>query len=131
MQTRVQISIFLENRPGALQRVAQMLAEQGINVLGVSVSDAIDHAVVRMVVNDATRADHLLGEAGVLVLEHEVIELTLANEPGKLARVAGKLHQAGININYAYGTTGGHGDHVIFLNTTDHPKTVKVLAELG
>lgn len=131
MQTRVQISIFLENRPGALQRVAETLGEQGINVLGFSVSDAIDHAVVRMVVDDATRAAHLLGEAGVLVLEHEVIELKLANEPGRLARVAGKLHQAGININYAYGTTGGRGDHVIFLNTTDHPATLKVLADLG
>ena len=101
------------------------------NVLGFSVSDAIDHAVVRMVVDDATRAAHLLGEAGVLVLEHEVVELKLANEPGKLADVAGKLNEAGININYAYGTTGGSGDHIIFLNTTDHPKTMKVLAKLG
>ena len=130
MNTCTQISIFLENRPGALERVATALGEQDINILGFSVSDAIDHAVVRMVVNDANKAAHLLGEAGVLVLEGEVIELHLDNTPGRLASLAGALQEAGINLNYAYGSTGGTGEHVIFINTTDHARTREVLAAL-
>ena len=77
METKTQLSIFLENRPGTFQRVAESLGEQGINVLGFAVNDAIDHAVVRMVVDDPTKAIHLLEEAGVLVLEAEVLEVQL------------------------------------------------------
>lgn len=131
MDTKTQISIFLENRPGTFQRVAESLGKQGINVLGFAVNDAIDHAVVRMVVSDPVKATHLLEEAGVLVLEAEVLELNLANQPGKLAAVCGQLQTAGININYAYGSTGGEGMHVIYLSTTDLAKTREVLGSIA
>jgi hypothetical protein len=131
VETQTQLSIFLENRPGTFQRVAESLGEQGINVLGLAVSDAIDHAVVRMIVDDPTKAVHLLEEAGVLVLEAEVLELNLSNEPGKLAAVCGALQGADININYSYGSTGGSGSHVIYLSTTDLPKTREVLGPIA
>jgi hypothetical protein len=131
VETQTQLSIFLENRPGTFQRVAESLGEQGINVLGFAVNDAIDHAVVRMIVDEPTKAVHLLEEAGVLVLEAEVLALNLANQPGRLAAVCGALQEAGININYAYGSTGGEGSHVIYLSTTDLDKTREVLGSIA
>jgi len=65
------------------------------------------------------------------VLEAEVLALNLANQPGKLAAVCGALQEADININYAYGSTGGEGTHVIYLSTTDEAKAKAVLGPIA
>ena len=68
MKTVKQLSLFLENKPGTLVAVCRALADEKINFQAMSVSDAVDHAVVRMVVSDPRRAVHLLGERGEQVL---------------------------------------------------------------
>src|ERR1041385_7038243 len=101
-----QLAIFLENKPGALGRVCEALAQAGINISALTVSDTVDHSVVRMVVSDPTKALMLLGERGVLALENEVLVMETANEPGVLAKIADRLAGAEVNIEYAYMATG-------------------------
>jgi hypothetical protein len=105
MKTVRQLSLFLENKPGTLAAVCEELSKRQINILALSVSDAVDHAVVRMVVNDPRRAVHLLGEHGVLVIERDVLMLEGRNRPGELATIARKLADHKINIEYAYSAT--------------------------
>jgi hypothetical protein len=100
-----QLSLFLENKPGALAAVCQALAKKKINIFAISVLDAVDHAVVRMVVSDWHKATHLLGDHGVLVIEREVILLEGRSRPGELASIAKKLADHKINIEYAYSAT--------------------------
>ncbi|HUK82992.1 MAG TPA: ACT domain-containing protein [Verrucomicrobiae bacterium] len=100
-----QLALFLENKPGTLAAVCQALADQNINIHAISISDAVDHAVVRMVVSDPTKAMHLLGEHGVLVVEREVLTVEGRSRPGELARIAKKLADHKINIEYAYSAT--------------------------
>ena len=102
-----QLSVFLENKPGTLARVSDALAARGINIVAFSISDAVDHGVLRMVVSDPIQAAHLLGDGGMMVLESDVLAVDLPNRPGALARLAEKLSKARVNIEYAYGTTGG------------------------
>ncbi|HBA40181.1 MAG TPA: amino acid-binding protein, partial [Deltaproteobacteria bacterium] len=102
-----QLSVFLENKPGTLARVSGALAVQGINIVAFSISDAVDHGVLRMVVSNPIQAAHLLGDGGMMVVESDVLALDLPNKPGALARLAEKLSKARVNIEYAYGTTGG------------------------
>ncbi len=97
-----QLSLFLENKPGTLAAVCRALADENINIQAISVSDAVDHAVVRLVVNDPRRAVHLLGERGVLVVERNVLMIECRNQPGMLATTARKLATNKINIEYAY-----------------------------
>src|SRR6266536_707017 len=85
IETATQLAIFLANRPGALARVCEALANAKINIHALATSDTVDHSVVRMVVSDPTKALMLLGEAGVLALEAEVLMIETANEPGVLA----------------------------------------------
>ena len=68
VETATQLAVFLANRPGALARVCEALANAGINIYALATSDTVDHTVVRMVVSDPTKALMLLGEAGVLAL---------------------------------------------------------------
>jgi hypothetical protein len=104
MQVRTQLSVFLENRPGTLAAMCEALAQRGINLLALSCADAVDHAVVRIVPDRAQDAVHVLGEAGMLVIENDVVVADVPNVPGALGRMARRLAEAGINIEYAYCT---------------------------
>ena len=105
MKVEKQLSLFLENKPGRLAAVCQALADEKVNILAISVSDAVDHAVVRMVVNDPHKAIHLLGEHGVLVIERDVLLVEGRSRPGELAAIAKALAKHKINIEYAYSAT--------------------------
>ncbi|MEO8207229.1 MAG: ACT domain-containing protein [Chthoniobacterales bacterium] len=85
-----QLAIFLENRPGALVAVCDALAEAAINIYGMTVSDTVDHAVVRLVVSDSRKAVSVLEAHGALVVEDEVLMLENDNRPGGLSSVARK-----------------------------------------
>jgi len=106
LETTTQLAVFLENRPGALTRVCEALAKAGINIHALTVSDTVDHAVVRMIVSDPTKALMLLGERGVLAFENDVLFIDASNELGVLARIADALSRAEVNIEYAYFASG-------------------------
>jgi hypothetical protein len=125
MATFTQLSVFLENRPGTLAAVLHALAARDVNVLGISVAAGIDHAVVRMVVDDDRKAIHVLGEAGVLVVESEVIGVPLKHQPGALAKLARKLADAKLNIEYAYGTSARSAKSAYLFVHVDDPKKAK------
>jgi len=102
-----QLAIFLENQPGALCRLTQDLLSQNINIEAVSVMDSIDHAVIRLVVDKPIEAMHRLGEVGVLVIDTDMIRLPLSNSPGALNKIATKLLEEKVNLEYAYGSATG------------------------
>ncbi len=125
-----QLSIFLENKPGVLAEVGAMLSDHGINIRGISISDTVDHAVVRMIVDQPQKAIHLLGEHGALVVETEVLEVKLVDEPGSLSRLAEKFAEAHVNIEYAYGTSNGPA--TLYVRVSDIPRAMELLsAEAG
>jgi hypothetical protein len=128
MKTTTQLSVFLKNEPGVLASICKALAERKINILGMSVSDAIDHAVLRLVVNKPEQAAHLLGDRGMLVLEIDVLQLALPNKPGTLGKIAAKLARSKVNIDYAYAAgASGVSRSTIFMKVSDPRKAARVL----
>jgi hypothetical protein len=117
-----QLALFLENKPGTLSKVCDALAAAKINIYAISVSDAVDHAVVRMVVDDSHKALHLLGEHGVLVVERDVLMLEGRNKPGELAAIAAKLAKNKVNIEYAYSATPPNALTGAMILRVDNPK---------
>jgi hypothetical protein len=131
IEPATQLAVFLANRPGALARVCEALAQAQINIHALATSDTVDHTVVRMVVSDPTKALMLLGEAGVLALETEVLMIETANEPGVLAKIAERLGDTEVNIEYAY-LAGGRGAEkgLIVLRPSDVEKAQNALRDL-
>src|SRR5882762_7578726 len=131
VETSTQLAVFLANRPGALARVCEALAKAGVNIHALATSDTVDHTVVRMVVSDPTKALMLLGETGVLALESEVLMIDAANEPGVLAKMAERLAEAKINIEYAYMATGANASKgLIVLRPSNVQKAREALKDL-
>src|SRR5213078_254652 len=128
MQITKQLAIFLDNRPGMLARLADALAEAKINIYAISTSDTVDHSVIRLVVSDYRRAMHVFEEHGTLVVEDDVLLIEGDNKPGSLARVAHKLADAKINIEYAYCATPPDAKKgLLILRISDVKKALKVL----
>lgn len=120
MEIVKQLAIFLENKPGALFRLTKDLAEKGINILAISVSDTVDHAVVRLIVDKPEKATFALEETGALVVEKDLLKVCVENKPGKLAEFCGKLEEKGINIEYAYGSCSCSGGEVtVYIRVID------------
>jgi hypothetical protein len=122
MKTVKQLSLFLENKPGTLASVCNELAAQKINIFAISVHDAVDHAVVRLVVSEPHKAAHLLGEHGVLVIESDVLMIEGRNKPGELAEIAQKLAAHRVNIEYAYSATPPDATRGAMILRVDNPK---------
>lgn len=123
-----QLSVFLKNRPGTLSGICKHISDAGINILGFSVSDTIDHAVVRMIVDEPVRTLHLLGDSGILVIENDVLAISLKNETGQLSGLAEKLGGSGVNIEYAYGgIQEGDDSGVLFMRVSDAKKALDLL----
>ena len=105
MQITKQLAIFLDNRPGMLARVADALAADKINIYAIAISDTVDHSVIRLVVSDYRKALHVFEAHGTLVVEDDVLMVEGSNKPGELARMAHKLADAKVNIEYCYSAT--------------------------
>ena len=129
MRVETQLSAFLENKAGVLASLAADLARHGISIRALTIANLVDHAVVRLVVSDARKALHLLGDRGVLVTSSDVLAIDIPDEAGALADVARQLARAGVNIEYAYGsgpTRGGRA--VVYVHPSDLRKARAALA---
>ncbi len=128
MHITKQLAIFLDNRPGMLARVAAALAEAKINIYAITTSDTVDHSVIRMVVSDYRKALHLFEAHGTLVVEDDVLMIEGDNRPGSLARIAQRLADAKVNIEYGYCATPPDARKgLLILRVNNAKKALKVL----
>jgi hypothetical protein len=102
MERRIQLALFLANKPGTLADVCDALAEANVNIIALTISDTVDHAVVRMVVSEPKKALGIFEERGTLVVENDVLVIETGNKPGAFSVIARKLASKKINIEYAY-----------------------------
>ena len=130
METVTQLAVFLANKPGTLAAVCDALASEKINIFALTVSDTIDHAVVRMIVSDPKRALSIFEQHGTLVVENEVLLLDLQdNKPGTLSEIAKKLAEKNVNIEYAYlATAKTSRKGLLVLRPNDLKKAIEILS---
>ena len=129
MKTATELSLFLENKPGALAAILADFKKHHVNLEAISIVDHTDHALVRMVVTDKRRALDVLEGAGLLVIAADLLRIEAANRPGALGEVATKLARAKINIQYLYGSVGISTRANLFLRVSDITRARKVLGQ--
>ena len=96
-----QLTVSLENQPGKLAQMAQVLADAKVNIVALLVGSSTGPQVV---VDDIRKAKKALDKAGMSYTEGSLEQFELNNKPGALAEVAGKLAKKGLNIDSAYAT---------------------------
>jgi hypothetical protein len=97
-----QLSLFLENKPGALRAPLDTLAEAGIDLLTMSLADTASFGILRFIVRDPELARKVLEEAGMVAKVTDVIAVEVENRPGGLAHVLDIIEVAGLGVEYMY-----------------------------
>jgi hypothetical protein len=128
MHIAKQLALFLENRPGMLARVCDALGEAKVNIFAISTSDTVDHSVIRMVVSDTRKAVAVFEEHGTLVIEDDVLMIEGDNKSGSLAKIAHRLAEASVNIEYCYcATSPGAKKGLMIMRCSNAQKALKAL----
>ncbi len=131
MPIEKQLSVFMENKPGRLSTICGLLADADINIHAMSVHDTVDHAIVRLIVDNPTKALILLEEEGVYIIPQDVVVLSTDNKPGIISSIAKKLFRADINIEYAYCTaTKNQENGCLVIKTKDAEQTLEILEDI-
>lgn len=128
MPIEKQLSIFLENKPGVLTRVCSTLADTDINIFAMSVHDTVDHAIVRLIVDNPNKALLILESQGLHIMTQDVVVLNIDNKPGIISTLAKRLYRADINIEYAYCTATKNQEFgCVVIKTKDAEQTHEIL----
>lgn len=126
-----QLSVFVEDQPGTLAAIANLLGEKGINIYALTLAEGLGHGYVRMVVDKHDEAVKVLRAAEELTIERDVILLELSNQPGSLGRVGETLAASGVNLEYAYCAGGPSVDKgLVVVRADDSSKALRVLQQL-
>ncbi len=134
MQHVKQLSFFIPNRLGALQRILAKLDEQPVRICAISILDAADHAVVRLIVNRPAPAMTALIEQGVPVFESELLGVALRPDRPEIGirRVLAALLAAEVKVEYVYALiVRVAGRPIVALHVDDPELAGKVLTDLG
>ncbi|MDO4749637.1 MAG: ACT domain-containing protein [Eubacteriales bacterium] len=102
-----QISVFLENTPGALCAMTGVLANNDIDMRALSMAETKDFGIARIIVDNVYKATTVLKDAGYVHSVTSVLGVAIPDEPGGLNRVLEILSDAGINVEYMYAFLGG------------------------
>jgi len=125
-----QISIVLDNVPGAMSHVSEILGREGVNIRAISVADTSDISTVRFVVDDPVRALNILKANGFPTKETDVLAVETPDHPGGLNAVLKPLKTGNINVHYLYphlGRVGGQA--VVILGVDKLEEAQKVLQQ--
>jgi len=125
-----QISVFLENKPGRLARLAEAIIDADVNILALNIAEAGDFGIVRMLVNNPKTAYEELQKKGFTVSSIDVIGIKIKNEPGVLHKIAKVLGDANINIDYAYAYSG-NSDAYLILRVSNLNEAISNIEKIG
>ncbi|MFN3383955.1 MAG: ACT domain-containing protein [Archaeoglobaceae archaeon] len=126
-----QISVFVENKPGRLSAVTEVLFGKGINLRAFMIADAGDFGIIRMVVDKTDEAYKALKEAGFTVAVNEVLAVEVEDRPGELFKISKALGDAGVNIEYVYAFTSEKHKALIIFRVSDNEKAKQILEKMG
>jgi hypothetical protein len=125
-----QISIILDNVPGALSNASEVLGREGVNIRAISVADTSDMSTVRFVVDDPQKALNILKTHGYRTRETEVLAVETPDHPGGMNAVLRPLKDAGINVHYLYPHLGrASGQAIVILGVDKTEEAQKVLQQ--
>lgn len=105
-----ELEVSTANKVGMLAEVSGLIADTGVNITAISAYATGNEAIFRIVTNDNAKAKDILTQKGYKVKENEVVMVNLPDKVGQAKEIANKIKQAGINLDYIYGSTCGCAD---------------------
>jgi hypothetical protein len=121
-----EIRLFMPNKVGLLSEVSTAIAKAKVNINTICAYAMENNAFFMLTTNSNAKAKKALALLGFGIEEKDVIQVEVPNRPGELQKVAKKIADAGVDIEYMYATTGG-GKATCVFKTADDQKAMKVI----
>ena len=125
-----QVSVFLENKPGTLNKLTEVLAVHNINIRALSLAETSEFGIVRMLVNDVFEATNVLKENNFVATLAPVLAYAVEDKAGDLNAILEKFTAADVNIEYMYAFAGKERAYMIF-RVNDTKKAESFLNDKG
>ena len=120
--------VLMEDRPSTLGKTCQALADRGVNILALQSFPIGGKSVTRFIVDNPTTAKTVLDSERLTYVEAEIAQARIPHRPGEIARLASRLGDANININYAYcGLEPGTNTPLVFFGVAEADKAAPIL----
>lgn len=127
-----QLSVFLENNPGTLRAMTELLGKGGVDLLALSVADTQSFGIVRMIIHSAQMepAMQLLKENGYIARINHVICASVPDRPLGLSGLLAVIDRAGLSVEYMYSflRTNEKGRALMILRLDDGARAAEVFA---
>ncbi len=125
-----QISIFLENKPGSLEKATRVLKDANINIRTLSLAETSDFGILRLIVNDVEKANKVLKENSFRVNKTAVVAVEVPDRPGGMHSIMEVLARESINVEYLYAFVEKSGQNAVIIFRFDNPeKAIEVLTK--
>lgn len=123
-----QISVFVENRPGQLSEFSKLLERNNIDLRALSIAEAEDFGILRVIVDDPYNTIRILKAAGYVCSVTPVLAVEIADRPGSLVKILDALGNGGVNLEYTYAfLSRKKGSAYMIFRVEDNEKALEVL----
>ena len=127
-----QISLFVENRPGRMAKVSKTLSDAGVNIRAMTIAEAGDFGVIRMVVDNPDEGYKVLHNSGFTVSATDVLVAEMKDIPGGLYEIVDTLGANKINVDYAYAFVTAKAERaMLILRVDDLSRAKQALSAKG
>ena len=124
-----QLTVFIENRAGRLSEVLNVLRENNVNILSLSLADTTEFGLLRLIVDNAAKGKEMLTEKGFSSLLSDVSIIQIPHKVGSLQELLKAIDVNGVNIEYMYGLSIESDQAYVVLKASDIEKLDKILAD--
>ena len=122
-----EIGFTMPNKVGLLSEITTAIAGAKVNITAICAYGLEDTAYFMLTTDGNAKAKKALSPLGVAIEEKDVVEVEVLDKPGELQKVAKKIADAGIDIEYMYATASSGKKETCIFMTSDNSKTVKVI----
>ena len=125
-----QLSVFVENKSGALVKVLRLLKQEDIQLIATTIADTADFGIFRIICSQPEKAYQVLRDAGVAVSLCEVFAVELDDRPGMAADAIELFASEGISISYLYSFLL-NGKGILIFRTDNAEKAAGIITANG
>lgn len=123
-----QLSVFLEDKPGRLTDLTKILSDNDINITALSIADAADYGIARMIVGRPDLAVDVLKKHNFSVNITNVVGVVIPNKPGGLYHILKILSENNITVDYLYAFALGNASTAV-IRAASNEEVIKILKE--
>lgn len=123
-----QLTVFIENRTGRLCEVLNVLKQNKVNILSLSLADTTEYGLLRLIVDQPALGKEKLTENGFSSLLSQVSIIKIPHKAGSLQELLKSIEEGGVNIEYMYGLSIEGEDAYVVLKASDAEKIEEIFS---